>query len=101
MKRIDEVSRVDSCLNRAGDDEPIFVLRANDPCAPGVVRKWASDYFLAKSLPESDGQLTIQQIAKIREAYQLAREMEAWQRSRGIVTWYLSSVVDQARGGGE
>lgn len=30
------------CLGRAADDEPLFVLRAQDKSAPYVVRHWAA-----------------------------------------------------------
>jgi hypothetical protein len=30
----------DPCINAAAEDEPIFVLRANDELAPDVVRYW-------------------------------------------------------------
>lgn len=36
-----ELSTPTSCLNKAGDDEPIFVLRAKDPIAAYVVALWA------------------------------------------------------------
>lgn len=31
-----------SCLNKTGDDEPVFLLRARDVLAPKVVRLWAT-----------------------------------------------------------
>jgi hypothetical protein len=30
-------------LGKAQDDEPIFVLRAQDPLAPALVRRWADE----------------------------------------------------------
>jgi hypothetical protein len=30
-----ELTNPDSCLNKAADDEMVFVLRAKDPCRPG------------------------------------------------------------------
>lgn len=30
-----------SCLTRADDNEPVFVLRAKDPIAGAVIRYWA------------------------------------------------------------
>jgi hypothetical protein len=32
----------DACLAKAADDEPIFVLRAQDMTAPGLVEMWIS-----------------------------------------------------------
>ena len=30
------------CLGKAADDEPVFILRAQDKCAPQHVREWAN-----------------------------------------------------------
>lgn len=55
----------DKCLAKAADDEPIFVLRAQDKSAPAAVRRWASD-----NKPTLDRE-------KYEEAHALAKEMEA------------------------
>lgn len=70
-----EVSNEFSCLNKAADDEPIFVLRANDEIAPQIVREWASLYRARKA---DAGELTPERENKYREAMQLANQMEAW-----------------------
>lgn len=57
-----------SCLNKADDDEPIFVLRAKDPIASLVVRIWAS---LSDSLNAHEAD-------KIRTARAEAQDMEIW-----------------------
>jgi hypothetical protein len=36
----DEIDDVNSCFNRASDGERIFILRAIDPAAPSVIRRW-------------------------------------------------------------
>lgn len=62
-----------SCLTSASDDEPLFVLRANDECAPGIVRAWAEAYKTLK------GPLwSLKQVAKYDEALALATAMEDW-----------------------
>jgi hypothetical protein len=61
-----------SCLAKAGDAEPIFVLRAQDQLAPIVVRKWGQ---LAHQAGVSRD--------KVQGAYALADEMEAWQAEHG------------------
>jgi len=38
------------CYNKAGPDEPIFVLRANDPIAHIVVDLWADMHTLREPL---------------------------------------------------
>lgn len=55
-----------SCLNRANPEEPIFVLRANDPSAPQIVRLWA------------EANVNVQSEDKRGEAYQVANDMEEW-----------------------
>lgn len=68
MKKLDEIADPKSCLSHAADDEPVFVLRAADRCAPATVRDWAGRATGA-GCPS----------AKIDEAMDIAREMEAWQ----------------------
>lgn len=57
----------DTCLQKAADDEPIFVLRAKDKLAPIVVRLWAE-------LAELHGCPK----PKVMEAHALAVKMEGW-----------------------
>lgn len=61
-----------SCLNKASADEPVFVLRANDPAAPQAVRLWA-DMAEGGSLHSPE---------KIAEARKVADTMDAWQRKK-------------------
>lgn len=68
MIKTDEISNEESCLNKAADDEPVFVLRAQDRLAPRVIRYWASRATVA-GVPAG----------KVNEAYALAAQMEAWQ----------------------
>lgn len=62
-----------SCLNRAKADEPLFVLRANDPLAPDLVRDWAYNY-------DKEGMTAAQQ-KKYRDALAIAKEMELWKKA--------------------
>lgn len=62
----------DSCYEKAGLDEPIFVLRAKDALAPDVVRDWAMKAHL-HGCPE----------AKVNEALLLANQMEDWAKLNG------------------
>lgn len=83
MLRNEEIARIDSCLNRAKDDEPIFVLRANDELAAGIVRSWASTYYYSKRRENANeenprGFLTHAQQKKYDEALRLADAMEAY-----------------------
>lgn len=68
----------DTCLQKAADDEPIFVLRAQDLLAPGVVRHWAELYCITQH--GSEHLLTAGDCTdpKVREALALADKMEQW-----------------------
>lgn len=71
MKKHDEFENPGSCLNKAQDDEPIFVLRANDPLAPMVVRLWADAAHV----------MGISKV-KVHEAQMLSLQMEEWFTSK-------------------
>jgi hypothetical protein len=80
MIKRDELANPNSCLNKAADNEPIFVLRANDDIAAYVVREWAYRYYQDKR--SNPGGVTDPQKAKFDEALELADTMERWQRER-------------------
>lgn len=67
MIKRDEIADPKSCLNKAADDEPIFVLRANDMLAPAVVRAWAT-LAVGAGAP----------FEKFKSAQDLAEAMEKW-----------------------
>lgn len=69
-----------SCLSKAKDDEPIFVLKSTDELAPDIVREWAERYLEVKSRPE--GGMSAGQYEKYKEAKALADQMEAWRASQ-------------------
>lgn len=56
------------CLARAGDDEPIFVLRAKDETAPATIVYWAATNKSTGAQPDE----------KIDGAMKLAQEMKVW-----------------------
>jgi len=70
MKKRDEIEQPGSCLNKAAEDEPLFVLRAKDPHAPGAVEHWASNAQ----------QTGLHEPAKIAEARAIAEGMRDWHR---------------------
>lgn len=57
------------CLRKAGEDEPIFVLRAKDPTAPQVIVKWVAE------------NIGVQPFEKLQGALALAHEMQEWRES--------------------
>ena len=40
MRKRDELSHPESCLNKAADEELLFVLLGRDPAAPSAIRHW-------------------------------------------------------------
>lgn len=75
MLKKDELRLPFSCLNRAGDHEPIFVLRAHDSLAPLVVHDWAARYKLHKT---AQGEFDDRAQKKHAEALVLADAMNEW-----------------------
>ena len=63
--------KTSECLRKAADNEPIFVLRAQDALAPDAVRGWA---FEARRKGLSR--------AKFQEAMAVADAMEKWPHRR-------------------
>jgi hypothetical protein len=76
MLKCDEIANPNSCLNKAGEAEPIFVLRANDENAPACVAAWARDYILSKG---GWDKLSDEKKKKYNEAMDIAAEMRIWQ----------------------
>lgn len=75
MLKCDEVAGP-SCLTKAADDEPVFVLRGQDKLAPALVRAWA---VLAALHGCGDD--------KVIEARYAAQKMEDWQAQTGRGKW--------------
>lgn len=66
MNKSQELLFQNSCLNKARPDEPVFVLRANDPIAAQAIRHWAT---MAANAHDGD---------KIEGALQIANEFDDW-----------------------
>ena len=68
MIKKNEISDPNSCFNKAADDEPLFVLRANDPLAPAAVAAWAGLAFDTE----------LHDRTKVTGARRIAEEMRRW-----------------------
>lgn len=68
MYKIAELTNPDSCLNRARDDEMVFVLLARDPAAPAAIREWCTKRWMLKKNESTDPQ--------ILEALEVANTMQ-------------------------
>lgn len=66
----------DNCLAKVDEDEPVFVLRAQDKLAPALVELWASLAFMHGCNGE-----------KLSEANELAQRMRAWQHETDRAKW--------------
>lgn len=74
MIKRDEMSLPTSCLNKAEDDEPIFVLLGRDEDAPQVIRRWC--------IKRVDRGKNAWDDEQIQEALALANKMEEYRRCR-------------------
>jgi len=64
----DEIEDTESCFNKAGDGERLFILLARDPAAPVAIRAWIAERIrLGKNKPDDP---------QIREAHECAKLME-------------------------
>jgi len=68
LKR-DEIADTHSCLNRAGADEPLFILRGKDPLAAKIIEEWAARAALAGLHND-----------RFREAFRYAQAVRAWRK---------------------
>lgn len=71
-KREETAPGAAGCWAKAGADEPLFILRAQDRFAPALVRRWADQAEASGVSP-----------SKVHEARSLAARMEAWARDHG------------------
>lgn len=59
------------CLGKAADDEPVFILRAQDMLSADLVDMWATQASLVGCHND-----------KVREARDLAQQMREWPRRK-------------------
>jgi hypothetical protein len=77
MLKKDELTNPNSCLNRASDDEPLFVLRAQDVFAAAAIKEWAQLYRQAHAPGNKwDSE---EHHAKYEEAMTCADKFDTWE----------------------
>lgn len=70
MQKREALLNPESCLNKAAPDEPLFILRANDPIAAQTIRHWVT---MSQEHHEP---------AKLMLALMTADEFEKWRQQR-------------------
>lgn len=70
MLKRDELKYSHSCLNKAAMDEPLFVLRANDPISAKVIHYWCQ---LAVGIHEPMKIESARQDAQIHHDYWISK----------------------------
>jgi hypothetical protein len=86
MRKNQELSDPASCLNKAADDEPIFVLRGKDPVTPAAIRAWA-EHAEVQGLHERE---------KRNAAREFAVEVEEWQAAQRAAAAKPAEAADKA-----
>jgi hypothetical protein len=68
MLKINELANPFSCLNRAKDNERMFVLLARDEAAPVAIRAWCAERIrLGKNAPDDPQIIEAMKCAKMME----------------------------------
>jgi hypothetical protein len=57
MRKRQELTDPRSCLNKAADDEMLFVLRGHDVAAPAAVRAWIEERIRLGKNARDDAQI--------------------------------------------
>jgi len=72
--KAENITNPTSCWNKAGNDEPVFVLRANDSSAPDLIIMWANMYVSRRGWHL----MSAEQQQKFRDALAVADAMRKW-----------------------
>lgn len=73
MIKSEEAQDPASCLSKAAEDEPIFVLRAQDLTAPDTIRYWMRNAVEHGAVIPP---------AKFAHAQRMIEQMEAWPKRK-------------------
>lgn len=74
-----ELADASSCLNKAADEEPLFVLRAQDVTAPRVIEFWLQLNLLGTDGPGiENGPVVKLPDEKVKEAQACIDAMHRW-----------------------
>lgn len=77
MIKAQEIDNLESCLNKAASDEPLFVIRGKDICGGDTVREWTRKRVAAgKNHPQDQQILEALAIADAMQAYAARRAQE-------------------------
>ena len=93
MRKRDEISDLSSCLNKAHEDEPVFVLRANDPLAHDLVETWAEQY---RARHMNQGTFTTDRQFKYVNALKASQTMREWRDEKAREAYNHPQVAAEA-----
>ena len=82
MIKRNEIARADSCLNRAKEDEMVFVLLGRDAAVPATILFWVKERIRLGKNKETDSQIS--------EALAIANEMITEQERTASTRKHLS-----------
>lgn len=75
MLKVEELTQPNSCLRKAEDDEPIFVILGRDPAAAFAIREWIRMRIqLGKNLGHD---------AQIQDAHEFTYIISEYQKRKG------------------
>lgn len=76
MRKIDELRRPDSCINKSRNDEMVFVLTGRDAAAPHAIRAWVDERLrLGKNAPGDPQIVEALECAAIMEVERAVRHV--------------------------
>lgn len=73
---LEMLARGEGCLGKAADDEPVFILRAQDLLSVRTVLFWAMELGMASSSADSN--------AKAKEAFDWVVKAKEWQAANRV-----------------
>ena len=96
MWKREELDNPDSCINKAAEDEPVFVLRAKDPCAITTINYWISKRLeLLDADPTPTKHDRAKEMSKTKEAHILAMDMEHWRLANRLENAVIEDPDDE------
>lgn len=81
-EELELLAKGEGCLAKAADDEPVFILRAQDAFAPLAIVDWANNLRAVASVKQ-DKVLAKKYEDKALGALEVSAQMVIWQKANG------------------